>query len=64
MSMPRGERVGSWEGEQRLREGERESDERKTVERRREGERESREADERGKKSASVAQAVTIGPDS
>ena len=47
-----------------MREGERESDERKPVERRREGERESREADERGKKSASVAQAVTIGPDS
>jgi hypothetical protein len=39
MSMPRSERVGSWEGEQRLREGERESDERKTIERRREGER-------------------------
>jgi len=61
MSMPRSERVGSWEGEQRLREGERESDERKTVERRREGESESHE---RGKKSVSVAQAVTIGPDS
>ena len=40
-------------------EGERESDERKAVERRRGGERES---DERGKKNDSVA--VTIGPDS
>jgi hypothetical protein len=59
MSMPRSERVGSWEGKQRLSEGERESDERKAVERRREGERES---DERGKKNDSVA--VTIGQDS
>jgi len=45
MSMPRSERVGSWEGKQRLSEGERESrelDGRKVVERRREGERENR----------------------
>jgi len=59
MSMPRSERVGSWEGKQRLSEGERGSDERKAVERRRGGERES---DERGKKNDSVA--VTIGQDS